>query len=97
MHLIGEELTDSEINFAQQLLKEQFKHIDVLNSTLLQEKQVTLTKSVDVLPSKNQAPLRHPYDAYTFTTNVLCLVSNRGQLKHILLPYKWIKQPYLSL
>ena len=34
--LMGEELTDLEINFAQQLLKEQFKHINGLHSTLLQ-------------------------------------------------------------
>ena len=36
--LMGEELTDLEINFAQQLLAEQFHHINELQSTLLQEK-----------------------------------------------------------
>ena len=38
--IMGEELTDLEINFAQQLLKEQFKHINGLHSTLLQEKRL---------------------------------------------------------
>ena len=44
--LMGEEMTDLEINFAQQLLKEQFKHISGLDSTLLQEKKVTHTKTL---------------------------------------------------
>ena len=43
--IMGEELTDLEINFAQQLLKEQFKDINGLQSTLLQERKVTLTKT----------------------------------------------------
>lgn len=38
--IMGEELTDLEINFTQQLLKERFKHIDGLDSTLLQEKRL---------------------------------------------------------
>ena len=36
--IMGEELTDLEINFAQQLLAEQFHHLNGLQSTLLQEK-----------------------------------------------------------
>ena len=43
--IMGEELTDVEINFAQQLLKQQFKHINGFCSTLLQEKALNLTKS----------------------------------------------------
>ena len=35
---MGEELSDCEINFAQQLLKQQFGHINGLCSTLLQDK-----------------------------------------------------------
>ena len=42
---MGKELTDLKINFAQQLFKEQFKHINGLHSTLLQEKQVTIMKN----------------------------------------------------
>ena len=36
--IMGEELTNLEINFAQQLLKAQFHYINGLQSTLLQEK-----------------------------------------------------------
>ena len=41
--------------------------------------------------------LRHPYDTPTFKTNLLCLVTNEGQLKRLLLLYKQIIQSYLSL
>ena len=41
--LMGEELTDLEINFAQQLLKEQFQHINELQSTLLLEKDMKIS------------------------------------------------------
>ena len=41
---MGEELTDLEINFAQQLLKQQCQHSNGLCSTLLQEKGSKLTK-----------------------------------------------------
>ena len=41
--------------------------------------------------------LRHQYDAPTFKTNALRLVSDEGQLKCLLLLYKRIIQPYLSL
>ena len=44
--LMAEEMTNLGSNFAQQLLKEQFKHINGLDSTLLQEKKVTLTKTM---------------------------------------------------
>lgn len=38
-------LTDLEINLAQQLLKSQFDNLNGLQSTLLQEKAITVTKS----------------------------------------------------
>ena len=41
--------------------------------------------------------LRHQYDTPTFKTNALCLDSDEGQLKRLLLQYKWLIQPYLSL
>ena len=37
------------------------------------------------------------YDTPTFKTNALRLDSNEGQLKRLLLQYKWLMQPYLSL
>ena len=44
--LMEDEPTDMDINFAQQLLKLQFKHIDGLRSTLLQEKELALTATL---------------------------------------------------
>ena len=41
--------------------------------------------------------LRHPYDTPTFKTKVLRLVTNEGRIKHLLLLYKRLIQPYLSL
>ena len=41
--------------------------------------------------------LRHQYDTPTFKTNALRLDSNEGQLKRLLLQYKRLIQPYLSL
>ena len=41
--------------------------------------------------------LRQPYDTPTFKTKVLRLVINEGWLKRLLLLYKWLIQPYLSL
>ena len=38
-------------------------------------------------------PVRHT----AFKTNALRLGTNEGQLKRLLLQYKWLKQPYLSL
>ena len=43
---MGNELTDMDINFAQQLLKLQFKHVNGLHTTLLQEKSLALTASL---------------------------------------------------
>ena len=37
--------------------------------------------------------LCHPYDTPTFKTNVLCLVSNEGLVKCLLLLYKQLIQP----
>ena len=41
--------------------------------------------------------LCHPYDTPTLKINALCLVSDEGWLKHLLLLYKRIRQLYLSL
>ena len=43
--IMGNRLTDLEINLAQQLLKSQFDNLNGLQSTLLQEKVITVTKS----------------------------------------------------
>lgn len=50
--IMGDELTDLEINFAQQLLKQQCDHINGLCSNLLQEKDSKLTR--DSVKSKVQ-------------------------------------------
>ena len=42
--IMGKELTDTEINLAQQLLKSQFPGVNGLQSTLLQDKQTILTE-----------------------------------------------------
>lgn len=44
--IMGEELCDIEINFAQQLLKAQFTKLNGLTSTLYQEKRVQLTENL---------------------------------------------------
>ena len=41
--------------------------------------------------------LRYQYDTPTFKTNALRLDSNEGWLKRLLLQYKRLIQPYLSL
>ena len=41
--------------------------------------------------------LRHQYDTPTFKTNALRLDSNEERLKRLLLQYKRLIQPYLSL
>ena len=38
----------------------------------------------------------NPYNTPTFKTNALCLISNEGQLKRLLLLYIRIIQPYLT-
>ena len=40
---------------------------------------------------------RHQYDTPTFKTNTLRLDNNEGRLKRLLLQYKRLIQPYLSL
>ena len=42
--IMGEELTDLDINVAQQMLKVQFHHINGLQSALLQERDVNTSK-----------------------------------------------------
>ena len=39
----------------------------------------------------------HRHDAPTFKTKALCLVSNEGRVKRLLLLYKRVILPYLSL
>ena len=41
--------------------------------------------------------LRYQYDTPTFKINALRLDSNEGRLKRLLLQYKRLIQPYLSL
>ena len=41
--------------------------------------------------------LCHQYDTPTFKTNVLCLDSNEGQLKRLLLQYKRLIQSCLAV
>ena len=43
---MGDELSDLHINLAQRILKEQFSHINGLESTLLQGKRRTLTEDM---------------------------------------------------
>ena len=42
--IMGKELTDTEINLAQQLLKKQFPNLNRFKSTLLQDKMCSLTE-----------------------------------------------------
>ena len=44
--IMGEELCDIEINFAQQLLKEQFSELNGLVSTLYQDRRLQMTESL---------------------------------------------------
>ena len=39
----------------------------------------------------------HPYGTPTFKSNALRLVSNEGRVKRLLLPYRRLIQPHLSL
>ena len=50
--IMGAELSDLHINLAQLVIKEQFHHINGLESTLLQSKQHTLTE--DIVKNKLQ-------------------------------------------
>jgi len=51
---MGNELTDIEINFAQQLLKAQFNSINGLESTLHQQKNVGILLSKDSIQNRIQ-------------------------------------------
>ena len=50
--IMGDELSDLHINLAQRIIKEQFSHINGLESTLLQGKRRTLTE--DMVKNKLQ-------------------------------------------
>jgi len=52
--LTGEELSDHEINFVQQLLKQQFGHINGLCSTLLQDKDEPYNLTTTTLSNRMQ-------------------------------------------
>ena len=52
--LMGEELSDREINFAQQILKQQFGHINGLCSTLLQDKDKPYNLTTSTLSNRIQ-------------------------------------------
>ena len=53
--VMGKELSDSEINFAQHLLKMQFKKLNGLQSTSFQDKQLELTEN----ETKNKIQIIH--------------------------------------
>ena len=57
---MGNEFSDDEINFAQQLLKEQFNKLNGLQSTLLQAKQLNLTES----ETSNKIQIIHCYSRH---------------------------------
>ena len=74
--IMGEELTDLEINFAQQLLKEQFHHINGLQSTLLQDKDAKTSKE----SSKNRLQIIFCKERkhWVVATNINCI---HGEVK----------------
>ena len=51
--IMGNELTDIEINLAQQLLKAQFNSINGLESTLHQQKSAGVLLSKDAIRNRN--------------------------------------------
>ena len=58
--IMGNELSDNEINLAQQLLKEQYNKLNGLQSTLLQSKQLNLTKN----ETRNKIQIIHCYSCH---------------------------------
>ena len=72
--IMGEELTDLEINFAQRLLKEQFHHINGLQSTLLQEQNVKRISSKNRLQIIFCKERKH----WVVATNINCI---HGEVK----------------
>ena len=58
--IMGNELSDSEINFAQDLLKEQFNKLNGLQSTLLQGNQLNLTEN----ETRNKVQIIHCYSRH---------------------------------
>ena len=68
--IMGEQLTDLEINVAQQLLKEQFHHINRLQSTLLQERYVKTSKEVK---NKLQIIFCKERKHWVVATNIKCI------------------------
>ena len=67
----------------------------ISNKAIKQRYKVIL--SHNYYESASSQMLRHQYDTPTFKTNMLRLDSNEGRLKHLLLQYKRLIQPYLSL
>lgn len=72
--IMGQELTDLEINFAQRLLREQFHHINGLQSTLLQEKNVKGISSKNRLQIIFCKERKH----WVVATNINCI---HGEVK----------------
>ena len=68
--IMGEQLTDLEINFEQQMLKEQFHHINKLQSTLLQERYVKTSKEVK---NKLQIIFCKERKHWVVATNIKCI------------------------
>ena len=61
---MGTELSDLHINLAQRILKEQFSHINGLESTLLQGKRQTLTEDM----VKNKLQIIHCLERHHWIT-----------------------------
>ena len=62
--IMGAELSDLHINLAQRILKEQFSHINGLESTLLQGKRYTLTEDM----VKNKIQIIHCLERHHWIT-----------------------------
>ena len=58
--IMGNELSDNEINLAQQLLKEQYNKLNGLQSTLLQSKQLNLIEN----ETRNKIQIIHCYSRH---------------------------------
>ena len=73
---MGQKLTDMEIDFAQQLLKSQFPHINGLESTLIQQKAKLATDEVN--DNKIQILFCNDRKHWIVATTVNC---NDGKVK----------------
>ena len=65
--IMGAELCDMEINFAQQLLKSQFPKINGMACTLYQEKKTNLTKKQNTYISNLFQHGKEDYTGWSFS------------------------------